>query len=523
MAQKFRSILSDQQSPSLIVAGVTGIIVVRTFLEAILEEHTLSRNVEFYDTLLSYLHIYISWMLLFACMALLLSLFARIRLQLAWTNVLYISPLIITVPLIDYATSGGQNINYGHAFSDFTHNYLNLFNPFASISMVPLGVRLEIFAATTAGVLTVWKYYNASVPRALLFGVCLYSTIFGFGYLPALFPGLLVRLEMGYLPVYLPVFLAVMAGSALKLIVENRIWIRVFAELLFPTRMLFYLLVLIIGMFFSRHQMGFPSGTFKPADFVRLAFGLISIALLFVHAKIDNDLHDVEIDKISNPHRIPLTHFIKELGGLDLNRWVLLFSFLFAMGAEPYFFLPWFFIMVLASLYSNPPFRLRRFYPLGHYLISLIGAGVFVAGATIGGSKLLFEIKDVPMLIVCTFVAFFFLSHVKDLKDIDADAQCGVMNIYSITGLPKTVCLLSIGGFVGVLLMILNVLTINHLPAYLVLAVYLVITVIGVCATKDVRKLDWIIGVSMLLILSVGLIWAFDCKIHVLLYSLLTS
>lgn len=491
-----------------IFTGLASVIVVRCVLEAIFENQALApENTDFYGTLVAYSHITISWLCLFTTFAVAVAMFMDLRLTESFKIVLLCSPLIILVPILDYIVSGGAAIDYGENFSDFLYNYVNLFNPVASIKMVSLGVRVEVFFATTGSFLVSFLYFKKSLIRSLFFAISLYTIIFSFGYLPAIMPFLVQHSYLAEFPLYLPVFILLMVFIFICLRRDNRDWANIIMHLLFPSRLLFYILLLSFGMIFTAKANGVYPKIFLSGGMINLFLASASIVLLFVHAKIKNDFYDRDIDMISNPGRDVVFKAMPAENVCSLANILLLPSFIFGLAAHRYFFPLWLLILALCSLYSEPPMRLRRFYPIGHIVLSMVGASVFMAGAVLAGSGTFFTINDVPKMTICVFVGFFFLSHIKDLKDIEGDRFGGVVNVYNLTKSPKAICVAAICSFATVLVVDLSILSIYGPMALAGIGVYLAIALGVVSKTADLRRLDWLLFLSWVLVLYISAIW----------------
>ena len=494
---------------SAIFNAFTAIIITRTVFESILEAHSFSKAADLYKMLVGYAHSYISWLCLFVAVALLVAWFLKARFIDALTLVLYGSPLIIVVPFIDYFVAGGGSIFYGETFSDFIYNYLNLFNPFDTVQMVSLGVRVEVFIAVVGSYFIARRYFKAGSTRSLCFSTGLYSLIFGFGYLPALMPNLARQSNLGYFPLYLPIFCGLVALVLMKVWRENRKLGSVIFHLLFPSRLAFYLLLAGFGAIFAARTDGFSQGRW-PAEWVlRYLLASVSITLLFVNAKIQNDFYDRKIDCVSDPDR-PVIYKVTRLGNArNIGLAVLVPSFAFAVAAERYFFMLWLLIYALSYLYSEPPMRLRSIYPIGHYVLSLVGVAAFLAGGLLIRSQSFFTLHGVSDLAGCIFISFFCLSHIKDLKDIEGDRRGNVMNVYNLTNYPRWIGMGAVVGFSVTLYFILQILAVYNSVVLMAIAGYLFVALLAILTAPDLRRLDWIIPFSMVLVVFISLVWLF--------------
>ena len=488
--------------------ALTCIIIIRSVLEAILEHHTLApKGMDFYRELIAYAHIYVSWVCLFTVFALLISIFLGFKLSNSFKLSVFFSPLIIIVPIIDYFATGGADISYGGNFSDFIFNYTNLFNPFAHIKMVSLGVRIEVFIALFGAIAISRFYFKTNKILSVAFGIAIYTTIFGFGYLPALLPGLGSGLNLSCLPLYLPVIGIIAALVICILIRESKDWLAIISHLFFPSRLLFYILLLIFGDIFTAKRAGIYPEIFLTGGVIKLSFGILSIILLFIHSLIQNDINDREIDIVSNPSRTKLFAKIPIQEITALKGLFLIPSAVIGIAADRYFFLLWLLIFALSSIYSELPMRLRRFYPVGHITLSAIGCSVFMAGAVIAGSRDFFEISDIPTMAGYVFLSFFFLSHIKDFKDMDGDRIGRVANVYNLTRYPKILGVLAAAGFSVSLMLILKLLSIVTLITCGVICLYFVTVAAAILRAHDLKRLDWILSLSLAVLGIISLVW----------------
>ncbi len=502
-----RNLVCGKLPVSSVVWGFSCVIIVRTILEGLLENtHCLSFSFDYYVTLVEYAHIYISWVCLFVAAGLLTALFMRIKLKRSLPIVLFLSPVVITVPLVDYLYNRGGVIKYGTDLASLPRNYVNLFNPWATIDMVTPGVRIEMCLVVLAAFCFALLAFRKSVLLALSFASALYTTVFIFGYLPALLPVLPKQPETGYFALYIPLFLILMALVAFRLWFENRKWAKVAFHLLYPSRLLFYIYLIAFGMIFTAKSDVWLSPIASTGGMITFVLAVISICLLFIHAKIQNDFFDQSIDHISDPQRPVIFTTMPEETARSFGWALLVPAFAFALAAGRYFIFLWFLIWALSALYSEPPFRLRRFYPLGHCVLSLLGCAVFLAGAALSGSGF-FSMARVSELACAVFFAFFFLSHVKDFKDIRGDFQGGVMNVFNLTKFPRVIGLYAVCGFAATLIYILPLLSIDTLSAYVAVGLYVFIAAAAILTAAELVRLDWLIPFSGLLVLFISILW----------------
>jgi 4-hydroxybenzoate polyprenyltransferase len=169
----------------------------------------------------------------------------------------------------------------------------------------------------------------------------------------------------------------------------------------------------------------------------------------------------------------------------------------------------WLLIYALSYLYSEPPMRLRSIYPIGHYVLSLVGVAAFLAGGLLIRSQSFFTLHGVSDLAGCIFISFFCLSHIKDLKDIEGDRRGNVMNVYNLTNYPRWIGMGAVVGFSVTLYFILQILAVYNSVVLMAIAGYLFVALLAILTAPDLRRLDWIIPFSMVLVVFISLVWLF--------------
>ncbi len=224
---------------------------------------------------------------------------------------------------------------------------------------------------------------------------------------------------------------------------------RLIAEFLYPSRLLFYLWLLLFGFFNTARQAGMPMLPGSWAELLKLGCAASSITLLFAYAKIINDIHDLAIDRISNSRRPLVEGVISEGRARRLATILLTLSAVLAIPVGSSFFSIWFLIWGLSYLYSAPPMRVRRFWPVGSVTLALIGGCVFIAGTCISRPNGFGSAREDKEIIGYLLTAFFFLCQIKDLKDIEGDSAAGVGNIFAHVSHPRVLALILYGCFLG--------------------------------------------------------------------------
>jgi len=283
---------------------------------------------------------------------------------------------------------------------------------------------------------------------------------------------------------------------------------RLIVELLYPSRLLFYLWLLLFGFAHTARQVGRPPLPDNQAELFSLLCAVGAITLLFVYAKIINDIYDLTIDRISNKRRPMVEGIISVDAARRLSTVLLAVSGIFALlVCNRSFICQWLVIGGLSYLYSTPPARLRRFWPIGHMTLVLIGGSVFVAGTCIARPDGLLNVGENKTILACLLLAFFFLSQIKDLKDIEGDRQGGVDNIFGCVSHPRGLALIFYSGF---LLMAFFVATNIGVGVVASVAGTLVCAAIAVgisVRSKQLAGLDRLFSLAFIFLLYLAVVW----------------
>ena len=390
-----RHITGQDVSLPAMFKALTAVIIIRTVMEKVLSSgHLLLYDpADHYECLVGDLHMYFSWVCIFLSMSVPVAAFLRIRYREAMKVTLVGFCITVSVPLLDYAWSlgKGDEIHYFRSFDTFLYNYVNLFNPLSTVEGVTAGVRAEVLTLFFGSFFFSWLGFRRSFARSFLLALTLYTIVYFYGYLLPLHhlagidlttmaAGSTTRIEgsQSLFFAYLGPFLLSLLGVLLVLTGQKKGSGRMIVALLYPSRLLFYLFLLCFGFLFAAQQTGAYPKILNLPDMLKAVCAAVSICLLFVHAKLDNDLNDDVIDSVSNPSRPIASGFIGKEDARGLSTVTMALSFVLAIPVERDFFYFWLFIWGFSYVYSVPPFRLKRFWPLGHIALSLIGTAVFM-------------------------------------------------------------------------------------------------------------------------------------------------
>jgi 4-hydroxybenzoate polyprenyltransferase len=144
---------------------------------------------------------------------------------------------------------------------------------------------------------------------------------------------------------------------------------------------------------------------------------------------------------------------------------------------------------------------------MGHVALALIGTAVFMGGACIARPNDFYATLGNKEIIIYIFLAFFFLCHLKDLKDLEGDRAGGVFNLFNHVTFPRSLALLFFGAFLVQVCFIALVAGVGLAP---VLAAAIVCAGIAARYTflaGEIARLDRLLVLSFLFLLYVSGAW----------------
>lgn len=429
-----------------IIASLLAIIFIRNLLENSLEaSNSIVLHLSFYLLLCDYVHITISWACVFFSIVAIVSVVSRKGIYVTTKMVLFVFPVIIIVPLIDHFIFDPGNITYQNSFDTLIFSYFHLFNPNTSISYVTAGVRIEILFAIIGSAFYIYTS-TSSIIRSIFGAICVYSTVFLYGYLPAIYSFVFSDSAKNIIdhatlyshsPVqfhfllYVPVilFLATIIMSCL-LSQRHRRAILVTIRL---KRLSIYVLIMLFGLAVGSIEGLAVENLFNKYDILKIVCAVVSISCAFIYSTILNDIYDYDIDIISNRERPLVQNDIEVLHFNEAKNVMLFLAIALATPINEVFVFVLLFIIALSYLYSSEPFRLKRVYPVGHIMLGLIAISSFILGVCMVDGTLAYRNSD-PRLIATIFVIFVIASQLKDVKDHVGDSTNGIITLSTIIG-----------------------------------------------------------------------------------------
>jgi 4-hydroxybenzoate polyprenyltransferase len=458
MFERLEKLLNNTPvSPISWLIGLSGILMVRFFLEALSSPTSSGVVASDASTLVHYY-------LFFLTFALAFSLFLYFAIpkwkHLAVRLTLLAFVVILLAPVIDFLATSGHGKTMTYIFGsprELLGSFLNFFG-----SSFSLGIRIEA-GLTIAFVATIVWNVEKKVARSIGVAVLLYILIFIFVSLPSLialgsgsplqflarsiaesatfannihgtliyaYPARALEIGFNFLVGRIWFVIAAVLTVIWFAIAERNKTIAVFKNSR-PERVAFHLEVVTIGMIIAYAIA--PPEIFSWSDI----FAVITLYFAFYFAWMFevavNDIADEEIDEVSNAER-PL---IKgKLSTEDLKQSAVLFLLASLLGGYLSGYYVFFALLAFIAtyyIYSAPPTRYKRIPFFSSFLIALCCLAELTAGFFLVSSTKI--MADLPTRAVFGIVILVFLwSHIRDLKDIEGDKKAGIPTVPVIFG-----------------------------------------------------------------------------------------
>lgn len=471
----FESIEASKTGFSMWAGSVFIIILVRNLLESMVHTHRLGFSANFDDSLLRYFFHYPAFyvaQVLF--ITLLMHFITRERVERVARVVCSCFIVICLVPVLDAIISGGEGYRIGY-FRNYGHllnTLVNAFNPAVSIDSVSPGMRIELaLCVIAAGAYTwvkthrVWKTIIGVL--AVYLGIPLFA-----GALPMMFAKLAMPFATAPSTMKTSAVTRLITSKGLTESVDQPMAIIYLVMLVIclavfyylydrrkffaltgcirPFRSIHYCGLLCVGLGAGYYSVpGTHAYAFKsPLDYLAALALIMGLILLGMSAAIVNDLFDFKGDSMSNPER-PLVR-----GQFDRSEYwaigivLLILSLGFAYCACYQSFLMFLTLWGVYFIYSAPPFRLKRFFPVNMMLIVLNGFLAFLAGFAIFARWNTFLLLSWKTVFVLT-VPYLLGVHIITLKDYEADTADRIGTLPTILGERKSRILMALMLFIA--------------------------------------------------------------------------
>jgi 4-hydroxybenzoate polyprenyltransferase len=443
--------------------GACGIVVVRHLLESALEPPHMLGLCD--QTRISFLRFFVHFPASYfwgaLAVALLLHLFSRVRIERMLKVVVTFMWVICVPPIVDSIVSGGKgyNLAYFDTFGDMLRAILGFWAPWVDLEgILSPGLRVEFtFIALGAGLYT-WHRTGTVWRTCLATVLCPWLVMALLGGLPLLFHALVGTQPYAEITGAhaLPEVLRPLVGCAVAVVPDeafaslNLLLLLLFAAacywrysatkfraLLHNTRL--YRCAHYCALMFAGAAIGYFAMLRKAdvpwvaADSLAVVTATLGLLCAIQATIVVNDLSDASSDLISNPGR-PLACGVlgqSEFRAVGVVFFVLSLAFSFVAGH--YFFLMVLTFFALYYVYSAPPFRLKRFFPINMALITANCLLALVAGLALfakWGTYQHLSAKVIALVVVPCLLGV----HVITLKDVEADRQSGVATIPVLLG-----------------------------------------------------------------------------------------
>lgn len=431
-----------------------GIIFLRNFLETFSDQDNAWTAVSSTAYLIHYPMFYLS---LFLVLSIILAIVTKVKITKISKLLLYFFPVILIAPIVDLLLSNGNGYNMSYFFCDFEQlvkKYFTFSGTYQDSGATP-GIQIElivIFSLTTAYLFLKSKKASSAILGLLLF----YSAAFFMGALPSLVtiawnfiqPSLSTASELYSGEVILFHFYSFNDKMVLTffpiLVLELSAWFWIYDQKKFKVliknlrgfRVFHYLCMLGFGIFIGISQISDVQLLESPFSFLIFISMAGSVLFAWWAAVGINDIFDFEGDKISNPKR-PLTIGLfekKELRAINLI--FACFSLIIAFIVRYPFFLTILLALVLSTIYSSPPFRLKRIPILSTFVIALCAALISLGGFVVFSKDYSFSGYP-PKILLAILVAYTLGLPFKDIKDLAGDKITGVKTFLTLWGEKK--------------------------------------------------------------------------------------
>jgi len=418
-----QTIEKHQKSPlsyTRIFYLVIGIISVRVACEWLLLDFPTQLNI-FQNEVRFYLENVYYFLIVFLVSAVLVSKIARISLAGVMNFGVKVYPVIILPPLVDGLLLGRVKGYCYATTSNFLGNLLSLSflkgDATLGISIEILIALIVIFIYVYLKTKRIWKGIAVFLLIDLL--LVIIST-------PDLFFG---KGNSNYhydyfLPVYY--FLPFLLFLALTLVIYNKGKLTAILKNFRPVRALVFCSGVLLGGLMHYVTTGY-------LYWLNLLLGIFAILLVWKVSVIINDIYDISIDSLTNKTR-PLICGVLTVNEYRLTAHILSFlAISCAAVINSKVFLLTVSALVLAFIYSAPPFRLRKNLK-GNFVIGISLAISFLIGIYSASGELIILTHRALFLLAFIIILGTVISLAKDIKDIEGDKKAKIKNLFTLYG-----------------------------------------------------------------------------------------
>ncbi len=173
-------------------------------------------------------------------------------------------------------------------------------------------------------------------------------------------------------------------------------------------------------------------------NYFKFFFSILTILVAFYSSLVFNDIYDFEGDKIVKK-LTPLTEgIIERTFYFKFGLIFMIFSILFSFFLNIYALLNIVILHILQIIYTFPPLRLKRVYPISIFILSLAALFSMLFGFSVIEEKEKFFLRNFPFKLYLIFLfAFPFAMNFRDVLDLKGDKFQGVKTLAVIVGEEK--------------------------------------------------------------------------------------
>ncbi|MDD4563541.1 MAG: UbiA family prenyltransferase [Candidatus Nanoarchaeia archaeon] len=348
---------------------------------------------------------------------------------------------ILLGPTIDIIFTGFRNRNISYVFPESIKEviirFFTFFGKYTDMGATP-GMRIHLFIILSLIFIYTLVKTNKNIKKVFFSVFLSYCILFISSILPTIIKFLT---SVSYNDQFLSLFFFVTSIILVTILfyLNNKPFFKIIIKDMRLTRMLFYILMIILGVaigykYYDILRYGLPDFLF-----LNILTLIICLVLGIFFSIVTNNIVDYNIDKISNKER-PLFKENFSLKYYKLFGIICLVLSLF--GAFIVSYLGFFFIFLFIGnyfIYSMPPIRFKRVPILSKLTISL--NSLFL---TLLGFSFFLESSDVihltsfPIEYIIFFLLFTLAANFIDIKDYEGDKKEGIKTLPVLLGLEKS-------------------------------------------------------------------------------------
>ncbi|MEK7568355.1 MAG: UbiA family prenyltransferase [Patescibacteria group bacterium] len=441
-----------------------GVVLVRFVLESFASHGFYA---PFYGFTGSFLHFPIWFASVFVWLMIFLKLITGESIEKIARFQIFLFPIIWFPPLFDLLITGGAGIKIHYIFASALGEWKDYFLNFFFKSNISPGLRIEsIVILAFVGAYVYFKTQKKWLIPVAVVGV--YSILFLHGSFPSVplviqsfdgnavspylfYKNLSLRQDLLIGENYLRgagfserseiffnifsagvVYVGLIVGLAVALFLRGRNEFFAFIRNIRPLRLFHYWLTFFLGVGAAYLTFGIKP-VFDFYNLLGLAVILLSVAFAWLRSVFENDLNDLEADKISNSQR-PLVK--KEISADEAKKFNLVLFGLSAVGAlivGYHAFILILFAQFIAFIYSTPPFQLKKFPIVNPVLIAVVSVSVILNGFFWLAPSA--NMEQFPLkFLLAALIIFSLGANFKDIKDFHGDKKAGIKTIPVIFG-----------------------------------------------------------------------------------------